>query len=125
MGCVCVDITIGDVEVGRLHMELFADVCPKTCENFRQLCTGEFKYVYAAGFVCMGVDFCDDGLVLVGKMNTQLDTRIVHFIGCVGIRLDNGRVYMRAMYTHRVIEYQCVCVDYQGIYDSRGRFYQT
>lgn len=24
-------------------MELFADVCPKTCENFRQFCTGEFK----------------------------------------------------------------------------------
>ena len=24
-------------------MELFADVCPKTSENFRQFCTGEFK----------------------------------------------------------------------------------
>lgn len=24
-------------------MELFKDVCPKTCENFRQMCTGEFK----------------------------------------------------------------------------------
>lgn len=24
-------------------MELFNDVCPKTCENFRQFCTGEFK----------------------------------------------------------------------------------
>jgi cyclophilin family peptidyl-prolyl cis-trans isomerase len=24
-------------------MELFADVCPKTCENFRQLCTGECR----------------------------------------------------------------------------------
>lgn len=44
---MCIDVTIGDVEVGRLQMELFADVCPKTCENFRQLCTGEFKYVYA------------------------------------------------------------------------------
>lgn len=42
---MCIDVTIGDVEVGRLQMELFADVCPKTCENFRQLCTGEFKYV--------------------------------------------------------------------------------
>lgn len=43
---MCIDVTIGDVEVGRLQMELFADVCPKTCENFRQLCTGEFKYVH-------------------------------------------------------------------------------
>ena len=24
-------------------MELFADTCPKTAENFRQFCTGEFK----------------------------------------------------------------------------------
>lgn len=38
------DVSIGDVPIGRLQMELFADVAPKTCENFRQLCTGEFKY---------------------------------------------------------------------------------
>lgn len=37
------DITIGGNLAGRLKMELFADVCPKTCENFRQLCTGEHR----------------------------------------------------------------------------------
>lgn len=31
------------MEAGRIKMELFADVCPKTCENFRQLCTGEYR----------------------------------------------------------------------------------
>ncbi|KAF2774138.1 hypothetical protein EJ03DRAFT_284218 [Teratosphaeria nubilosa] len=29
--------------LGRLTVELFADKTPKTCENFRQLCTGEYR----------------------------------------------------------------------------------
>jgi peptidyl-prolyl isomerase H (cyclophilin H) len=37
------DISIGDVSVGRMKMELFSDIVPKTAENFRQLCTGEYK----------------------------------------------------------------------------------
>lgn len=37
------DVTVGGVEAGRIKMELFADVCPKTAENFRQFCTGEHK----------------------------------------------------------------------------------
>ncbi|KAJ2156792.1 Peptidyl-prolyl cis-trans isomerase-like 1 [Coemansia sp. RSA 552] len=37
------DITIGGKDVGRIKMELFADVVPKTAENFRQLCTGEYR----------------------------------------------------------------------------------
>ncbi len=35
------DITIGDKPAGRITFELFADVVPKTAENFRALCTGE------------------------------------------------------------------------------------
>ncbi|XP_074599982.1 peptidyl-prolyl cis-trans isomerase H [Brevipalpus obovatus] len=37
------DINIGTTEAGRIKFELFADVVPKTAENFRQFCTGEFK----------------------------------------------------------------------------------
>ncbi|XP_069802573.1 peptidyl-prolyl cis-trans isomerase H [Dendropsophus ebraccatus] len=37
------DISIGGQEVGRMKIELFADVVPKTAENFRQFCTGEFR----------------------------------------------------------------------------------
>ncbi len=37
------DISIGDVPVGRMKMELFSDIVPRTAENFRQLCTGEYK----------------------------------------------------------------------------------
>ena len=37
------DISIGGISVGRIKMELFADIVPKTAENFRQFCTGEHK----------------------------------------------------------------------------------
>jgi peptidyl-prolyl isomerase H (cyclophilin H) len=36
------DISMGTRPLGRLKIELFADVCPKTAENFRQFCVGEF-----------------------------------------------------------------------------------
>ena len=35
------DVSIGGERAGRIEMELRSDVCPKTCENFRALCTGE------------------------------------------------------------------------------------
>uniref|UniRef100_A0A8C6V9G0 Peptidyl-prolyl cis-trans isomerase n=1 Tax=Naja naja TaxID=35670 RepID=A0A8C6V9G0_NAJNA len=35
------DIAINNTPAGRVVFELFSDVCPKTCENFRCLCTGE------------------------------------------------------------------------------------
>jgi peptidyl-prolyl isomerase D len=35
------DITMGGKPLGRVTMELYADLVPKTAENFRALCTGE------------------------------------------------------------------------------------
>ena len=35
------EITVGGNVIGKIVMELKADVCPKTAENFRCLCTGE------------------------------------------------------------------------------------
>jgi len=37
------DISIAGVNAGRIKIELFMDVCPKTAENFSQFCTGEFR----------------------------------------------------------------------------------
>ena len=35
------DISISDIRVGRVVFQLFTDSAPKTCENFRSLCTGD------------------------------------------------------------------------------------
>ncbi|KAL8876649.1 MAG: hypothetical protein Q9192_008826 [Flavoplaca navasiana] len=37
------DLTLGGEPLGRIKMELFANIVPKTAENFRQFCTGECK----------------------------------------------------------------------------------
>ncbi|CAH8430243.1 unnamed protein product [Heterobilharzia americana] len=37
------DVTVGGQEIGRMQFELFQDIVPKTVENFRQFCTGEYR----------------------------------------------------------------------------------
>mmetsp|Transcript_138868 Transcript_138868/g.276928 ORF Transcript_138868/g.276928 Transcript_138868/m.276928 type:complete len:195 (-) Transcript_138868:276-860(-) len=59
------DMSIGGESVGRIEMELKADVVPKTAENFKQLCTGEPGFGFAGSpfhrvipeFMCQGGDF--------------------------------------------------------------------
>ncbi|CAL9147811.1 peptidyl-prolyl cis-trans isomerase-like [Musa acuminata AAA Group] len=75
--CVFFDMAVGGAPVGRIVMELYADVTPKTAENFRALCTGEkgvgrsgkplhYKgstfHRVIPGFMCQGGDFtCGNG----------------------------------------------------------------
>jgi cyclophilin family peptidyl-prolyl cis-trans isomerase len=35
------DLEINSHPIGRIIFELFDELCPRTCENFRALCTGE------------------------------------------------------------------------------------
>nr|AAN72439.1 cyclophilin [Kandelia candel] len=66
------DMSVGGSPAGRIVMELFADVVPRTTENFRALCTGEkgkgrsgkplhYKgstfHLVIPNFMCQGGDF--------------------------------------------------------------------
>ncbi|ORY55754.1 cyclophilin-like domain-containing protein [Leucosporidium creatinivorum] len=64
------DVSIGNTPAGRIKMELFSDVVPKTAENFRQLTTGEHRvngqpvgykasifHRVIPNFMCQGGDF--------------------------------------------------------------------
>uniref|UniRef100_A0A9J7XRW5 E3 SUMO-protein ligase RanBP2 n=1 Tax=Cyprinus carpio carpio TaxID=630221 RepID=A0A9J7XRW5_CYPCA len=58
------DISIDEEHAGRVVMELFAHIVPRTAENFRALCTGEMGFGYrrsvfhkiVPGIMCQGGD---------------------------------------------------------------------
>ena len=62
---VYLELAADGEDLGRVEIELFDDVVPRTTENFRQLCTGEPGFGYKGskvhrvipGFMLQGGDF--------------------------------------------------------------------
>lgn len=54
---VFLDITIGGVAAGRIKLELFSSLVPRTAENFRQFCTGEARSATGAPIGYKGCAF--------------------------------------------------------------------
>ena len=82
------DFTVGSKPVGRVIFELFADVTPRTAENFRQYCCGEPRDEHGSamgykgapvhrsirGFMLQGGDFVEgDGTGCVSIYGAKFD----------------------------------------------------
>jgi len=79
------DISIGGAQQGRIRMELFNDITPLTAENFRQLCTGEYRqgglplgyknckfHRVIKDFMVQGGDFINVCLLVVNQIGCSL-----------------------------------------------------
>ncbi|TDH67146.1 hypothetical protein CCR75_001599 [Bremia lactucae] len=99
---VWIDVAIDDVYVGRITAELYADIVPKTAENFRALTTGEKGTDYSfKGSKCHRI--LKDFIVQCGDYTTGTGTGGRSIYGMQfpdepnGLRLHHSKRYLLQM----------------------------
>lgn len=104
---VYLDVAVGGINEGRIIIELFNKIAPKTCENFRKLCTGEVEYEgkklsykgsifyrIMKGFIVQGGDFENNdgtgGRSIYGQFFDDETFEVKHEEGIVSMA-NNGK----------------------------------
>lgn len=109
---VC-NVNCNSQEIGRMIFELFADVVPKTSENFREFCTGEYRrdgvplgykgatfHRVIKDFMIQGGDFVNVSVLL--KM--AIDNRIISavFLLCTSVFIYMASLLCYSVYSKLV-----------------------
>ncbi|KAG6972608.1 hypothetical protein JG688_00003902 [Phytophthora aleatoria] len=107
------DVSVGEKSVGRLLIELRADVVPRTAENFRRLCTGETKeprtgrrrhYARCPFHRVVKDKFCQSGDYAV-RLSLNKDT----------FQMEKELVMERLVHDLKTRETLCCILDYPGV----------
>jgi peptidylprolyl isomerase len=79
MTTVFFDVSIGGAESRRITFNLYTDTTPKTCENFRALCTG--KKIYFGSLSCYLDVYYHEYYLNIGEKGIGKSGKALHYKG--------------------------------------------
>jgi peptidylprolyl isomerase len=113
------DVSIGGTPAGRIIMELRADVVPKTCANFRALCTGEKVRLHTLWHALRALRIPSPRCVvrLFGSNPKRTTAALVR---CQGRGQCGRMLHYKGSIFHRIIpNFMCQAGDFQS-FDGTG-----